>query len=273
MIGRRGCADASDERAMTTTKTSIAGSLLLIVCLCLGSMPAPASDIEMSERLINLHDLKTTVAIGDYYLKQEAVLAARAYLNRVGREQGLGAEWKPANPHWQQAEQALVAALMQQVQRDFSNLEWLSEEWVQMNAREFSVQDMDLLLAHFSTEIGRKQLMIVDHSVAFHVMASLSLAGKIQENLPGTEADRKRMQDLYTAEDDAMRFDHNDSPEATQFAFSPVGKKYFVNAVLKVSGLVSRRLYQTAGELPRRIDGSAPEVQSSIEAFRRARSG
>jgi hypothetical protein len=272
MIGRRRWARIrNDKRAMTTTR--FAGSLLLIVCLCLGFRPASASDIEMSERLIHLHDLKTTVAIGDYYLKQEAVLAARAYLARAGREQELGAQWKPGNPYWDQAEQALVVGLMQQVHRDFSNLEWLSEEWVQMNARDFSAEDMDVLLRHFSTEVGRKQLMIVDHSVAFHVMASLSLAGKIQENLPGTEADRKRMQDLYTAEDDAMRFNHNESPEGTQFAFSPVGKKYFVNAVLKVSGLVSRRLYQTAGELPKRVDGSVPEVQSSIEAFRRARSG
>ena len=229
---------------------------------------AAASKTEKNEQLVGLHDLKTTVAIGDYYLKQEAVLAARAYLHRVGRDQALGPGWNPANADWQQAEGAIVSALMRQVSRDFSNLEWLSEEWAELNDRELSEEDIETLLRHFHTEVGRKQLMIVDHGVAFHVMASLSLAGKIQENLPGTEADRKRMQDLYNQEDAAMRFDHNANPEGTQFAFSPVGKKYFTNAVLKVSGLVTHRLYQTARELPGRIDGAAAEVQTAIEAYR-----
>jgi hypothetical protein len=242
---------------------ALAAFVLIAAC------PAAASKIEKNEELVGLHDLKTTVAIGDYYLKQEAVLAARAYLERIGRERTLGPGWSPADPHWRQAEGAIVAALMREVRRDFSNLEWLSAEWAELNDRELSEQDIDTLLRHFHTEVGRKQLMIVDHGVAFHVMASLSLAGKIRENLPGTEDDCRRMQDLYNREDAAMRFDHNASPEGTQFAFSPVGKKYFTNAMLKVSGLVTRRLYHTARELPRRIDGALPEVQTAIDAFRR----
>jgi hypothetical protein len=247
---------------------------LLAGCLALlCAVPAAASKTEKSERLINLHDLRTTVAIGDYYLKQESVLAARAYLRRLGREQDLGSDWNPANAHWQQAEQGIVNALMRRVGREFSSMEWLSEEWAQLNSAELSEQEMDALLAHFGTDVGRKQVMIVDHSVAFHVMAALSLGGKIQENVPGTEAERKRMQDLYNAEEAAMRFDHNESPEATRFAFSPVGKKYFVNAVLKVSGLVSRRLYQTAADMPARVSDAAAEAQSSVDAYRKARSG
>ena len=130
-------------------------------------------------------------------------------------------------------------------------MEWLSEEWAGLNDRDLREQDMDALLEHFGTGIGRKQLMIIDHSVAFHVMASLSMAGKIADNVPGSETERKRMQDLYNAEDDAMRFDPNTSPEGTQFALSPVGKKYFTNAVLNVSGLITRRLYQLGREIPR----------------------
>ena len=251
-------------------------TILLVVCLALqyaAAAPAAASKTEKSEQLITLLDLRTTVAIGDYYLKQESVLATRAYLQRLGREQGLGSDWSPANTHWQQAEQAIVNALMRRVSREFSSMEWLSEEWAQLNSAELSEQEMDALLAHFGTEVGRKQVMIVDHSVAFHVMAALSLAGKIQESVPGTEVERKRMQDLYNAEDTAMRFDHNENPEATRFAFSPVGKKYFVNAVLKVSGLVSRQLYQTAAEMPARVSDSAGAAQAAVDAYRKARSG
>jgi hypothetical protein len=236
--------------------------------------PAAATNIEKSQTLVNQHNLETSVAIGDYYLKQESVLAARNYLSRLGQAQNLGREWSAANAYWKQAEDAIVSALTRDVRRDFSSMEWLSDEWSQMNSAEFSEQDMDSLLAHFATEVGRKQAMILDHTVAFHVMASLSLAGKIEGTVPGTEGDRKRMQDLYNAEDAAMRFDHNQSPEGTQFAFSPVGKKYFVNAVLKVSGLITRRLYQTAADLPRRVEGAAaPAVQDAVAAYLQSSGG
>ncbi|HZR02727.1 MAG TPA: hypothetical protein VFA81_06115 [Burkholderiales bacterium] len=246
--------------------------LLLLVWAAAPNQWTLAASLEKSERLVNQHDLKTTVAIGDYYLKQEAILAARDVLSKIGRAQNLGRDWNPSNPYWKQAEAAIVIKLMREVNKDFSSLEWLSEAWSQMNQAEFSEPELDMLLAHFSSEVGRKQAMIVDHTVAFHVMASLSMAGKIQEHLQGTEADRKRMQDLYNAEDDAMRFNHNENPEGTQFAFSPVGKKYFVNAVLKVSGLVSRRLYQMASQLPAHIDTSSAEVQAAVDAYRQARS-
>jgi hypothetical protein len=240
---------------------------------CCAALPAAASKTEKNQQLVNLHDLATTVAIGDYFLKQQSLLAARDYLARIGAEQNLGTEWNPANPYWKEAENALVAETMRQAGREFSNMEWLSEEWVGLNDRQLSEQDMDVLLQHFGTDIGRKQLMIVDHSVAFHVMASLSMAGKIQDNVPGSEVERKRMQELYTAEDDAMRFDPNTSPEGTQFALSPIGKKYFTNAVLNVSGLITRRLYQLGREIPGRIDAGSVEVQAAVAAYRRARSG
>jgi hypothetical protein len=245
---------------------------LALVALCAGA--AEASNLDKSERLVNQHDLSTSVAIGDYYLKQEALFAARSYLSKVGQARNLGRDWNIANPYWKQAEDAIVAALVRDTRRDFSSMEWLSEEWSQMNAADFSEQDMDKLLAHFGTEVGRKQAMILDHTVAFHVMAALSLAGKIDGNVPGTEVERKRMQDLYNAEDDAMRFNHNENPEGTQFAFSPVGKKYFVNGVLKVSGLITRRLYRTAAELPKRADAAAADaVQQAVDGYLRARGG
>jgi len=251
-------------------------NLMLAACVALvavAPVSAHASKVEKSERLVNLHDLKTTVAIGDYYLKQESLLAARAYLYRLGRERGLGPQWTPSNPYWQQAQAQMLHSLTQQVQREYSSMEWLSEQWSALNNAELSEPEMDALLVHFSSEMGRKQVMIVDHSVAFHVVSTLTMSGKLQENLPGSEAERTRMQALYTSEDEAMRFDPNDSPEATRFALSPVGKKYFVNAVLKVSGMVSQRLFRLAGELPARADALAPEVDSMVEAFRRARSG
>ena len=232
-----------------------------------------ASKADKIEELVSLHDLKTSVAIGNHYLKQQALLAVRSQLAAMGSAQNLGPDWNPSNPHWQEAEAAMVQDVMKQATRQFSNMEWLSEEWVGINDRDLSEQDMDALLEHFGTDVGRKQLMIIDHSVAFHVMASLSMAGKIADNVAGSEAERKRMQDLYNAEDDAMRFDPNTSPEGTKFAFSPTGKKYFTNAVLNVSGLITRRLYQLGREIPERIDTGSPQVQAAVAAYRRSRAG
>jgi hypothetical protein len=261
--------EAAQVQAALTWRTWVGLAVLWAVAL-----PASASNIEKSERLVNLHDLSTSVAIGDYYLKQESVLAARAYLSKVGQAQDLGRDWNRNNVYWKQAEDALVSVLTRETRREFSSMEWLSDEWSRMNTAEFTEHDMDTLLAHFGTDVGHKQAMILDHTVAFHVMASLSLAGKIEGSVPGTEVDRKRMQDLYNAEDDAMRFDHNESPEGTQFAFSPVGKKYFVNAVLKVSGLITRRLYQTAAELPKRVEtADKAAVRQAVDEYRRARGG
>lgn len=258
------------ELSTMQVRNALLAAALVFVC---AAVPAAASKTEKSQQLINLHDLASTVAIGDYFLKQQSLLAARAYLARVGTEQNLGKDWNRTNPYWKQAEDALVAETMRQARREFSNLEWLSEEWVGLNDRDLSEPDMDALLQHFGTEVGRKQLMIVDHTVAFHVMASLSMAGKIEGNLPGSEAERKHMQDLYNAEDDAMRFDPNASPESTQFALSPVGKKYFTNAVLNVSGLITRRLYQLGREIPGRIDAESAEVHAAVAAYRRSRAG
>jgi hypothetical protein len=248
-------------------------ALLAAALLTLGAAPARADKTEKIEELVNLHDLKTSVAVGDFYLKQQALLAVRGYLTKLGRDQGLGAQWNPQNPYWQEAENALMRSLMKDINRQFSNLEWLSEEWAALDSHEFSEADIDTLLRHMKTDVGRKQVMIVDHGVSVHVMGALTFTGKLQYELPGTEAERARMQELYNAEDDAMRFDIQDNPEGSRFAMSKVGKKYFVNTILKVSGMISHRIDQTAAALPSEIQSKAGEAQTAVDAFRKARSG
>ena len=42
----------------------------------------------------------------------------------------------------------------------------------------------------------------------------------------------------------------------------------------EVSGLITRRLYQTAADLPRRVEGAAaPAVQDAVAAYLRSRGG
>jgi hypothetical protein len=159
------------------------------------------------------------------------------------------------------------------VNRRFSNLEWLSEQWAALDDREFSEAEIDGLLSHFQTEYGRKQVMIVDHGVAVHVQGALAFAGKLQYDVPGLEADREHMQQVFNDEDREMRFDFHDSPEGERFALSPVGKRYFVNAVLKVSGMASRRIDETAAEMPALVRSLDAEAEPAIREFRARESG
>lgn len=53
--------------------------------------PALASKTEKIDELVGLHNLKTAVAIGNYYLKQQTLIAVREELARLGRDQNLGA--------------------------------------------------------------------------------------------------------------------------------------------------------------------------------------
>jgi hypothetical protein len=167
----------------------------------------------------------------------------------------------------------MMSAVLKQTQREFSSMEWLSEEWRELNDREFSEADIDYLLAHLRTEYGRKQIMIVDHGMAVHVQSALTFTGKMQYDVPGLEQERNLMQHLFNDEDRDMRFNIADSPEGTQFAMSAMGKRYFVNAMLKVSGMISRRLDQTADAIPRTVQDAAAQAQPAVQAFRRDREG
>jgi hypothetical protein len=246
---------------------------LLAVSSVVGTAPALAAKSDKIEELVGLHDLKTAVAIGNYYLKQRALFAVSAELARIGTEENLGPQWKPGDPRWQQAQGAMMSAMVKRMSREFSSLEWLSEEWSQLNDREFSEGDIDYLLSHFHTDYGRKQIMIVDHGVAVHVQSALTFTGKMQYDVPGLEQDRDLMQRLFNDEDRDMRFNIADSPEGTQFALSPMGKRYFVNAMLKVSGMISHRIDQIAEAIPQNAREAAAQAQPAVQAFRRDHEG
>src|SRR5262249_61467912 len=114
-------------------------------------------------------------------------------LARIGKSQQLGPAWNASNPYWKQAESAMVRATMQRVKRDFSGLEWLSEQWAELDQRDFSDADIDALLAHFKTDYGRKQLMLVDHGVAVHLQGTLTFGGQLLDEGPRAEDQRDRI--------------------------------------------------------------------------------
>ncbi|MEK6209991.1 MAG: hypothetical protein AABM64_06390 [Pseudomonadota bacterium] len=255
------------------TRQVAAALLALAIALPVAANPETAADkSDQIAELIDLHDLKTSVSIGNYYLKQESLLAIRALLARLGREQNLGPEWNPANPHWRRAEGQLLGPVMARITEEFASLDWLRPQWHDLDNREFSSEELDVLLTHLRSDVGRKQVKIMDHTVSTHVMMALSFSGKLK-HVAGAEVDRTRMQDLWNAEDAEMRFSIQDATnvEGQRFALSPLGKKYFVTAILKLTGIVNRRIGEVAGMLPKQVDAYADQVRPLLEEFKSGR--
>ena len=247
--------------------------LVLGLLSCAAGVGAAAEGMadkkQQIDQLIGLHDLTTSVSIGNYYLKQEALVAVRSLLTRLGKEEKLGPDWNLRNPQWQSAEQMLLQPIMAKVTDDFTNLDWLRPQWEELDSREFSAEELDVLLTHFNSDVGRKQAKIVDHTVSTHVITRLSFSGKLKD-IPGVQDERSRMQNIWNKEDDEMRFSIQDATNADgqRFAYSALGKKYFVTAILKLTGIISRRLDDLAVALPKEVDARADQVRPLLQEFK-----
>ena len=232
---------------------------LSVFVACVAAMlclPASADDGDSKaiQDLIALHDLGTSVAIGNYYLKQESLVSIRSYLAGRGSEEGLGGDWNEANPWWRQAEESLLEEMMQDVEENFSNLQWLHSQWVDLYADAFSDDEIAQLVAHFRTETGAKQVQTIKF-----------------KTLSGLEDERARMQQLWNEENAGMRFSvkGTDNADAQAFAFSPLGKKYFTTVILNLTGIINRRIAQIAVQSPNAVVRFGGSEQLYLEGFKR----
>jgi hypothetical protein len=244
------------------------GAALIATAIAVPSATGVEKSSKIDE-LVGMHDLSTSVSIGSYYLKQEALQAARAVLLEIGRREELGPEWNSGNAHWREAEASLLAEAERRIDREFGSLVWLRPLWADLSRSEFSEEEIDALLAHFRSEVGRKQMRIINHTVSTHVMMALSFSGRLKD-VPGIEQERSRMQALWNAEERAMRFSLHDAAnvEGQRFALSSLGKKYFATAVLRLTGLLSRRIDELAAGTPQALAAEARRVEPHLEAFR-----
>ena len=252
----------------------VAVALAVLTCVA-GASAADGENAAKQQQiveLIDLHDLATSVSIGNYYLKQESLVAIRGLLTRLGREEKLGPDWNLRNSQWKRAEETLLQPIMAKVADDFTNLDWLRPQWQELDSREFSAEELDVLLTHFHSDVGRKQTKIVDHTVSTHVITTLSFSGKLKD-IPGVQEERSRMQHIWNKEDEDMRFSIQDATNADgqRFAYSALGKKYFVTAILKLTGIISRRIDELAVALPQEVDARADQVRSLLQEFKSGR--
>jgi len=225
---------------------------------------------DKTEALYAIHDWKTSVALGNRYLKQQALVATRDALGRLGREQSLGKAWKPGNLHFDAAEKAVVAPLLADVQREWTSRAWLPAEWERLAGESFSEAELDSLVAHLSSEVGRKQAKIIDHSVAFHVAGAYGMSGKLLQDYPGTEAEQKALTYTWDEEDREMRFsvDAIENVEGQRFALSPLGAKYQRTLIIKLTGVINAHLDQVAAGLPAKAAAGIAQAAPFVTNFR-----
>ncbi|MCU0869765.1 MAG: hypothetical protein MUF30_09220 [Burkholderiales bacterium] len=221
----------------------------LVACLCLlltAPIAAPVAHASPDAvvALRDLHPLRTTVVFGHRYLKQRALESVRAQLRAIGRERGFGVAWTRGQSDWDAAEAALAAPLLARIERDWTSMQWLADPWAEMLAVDYRDGEVDALVGHFETPVGRKQARIIDQTVAFHVMGAFSMAGKVVTPYPGVEAEQQALTEVYAVEDREMRFSvaGTDNIDAQTFALSPLGARYQKTMIIKLTGLLNARL-------------------------------
>lgn len=255
---------------------------LFFAVALLGVVSAPLSAADSAEarrakadELLAVHKWRTTLALGNRYLKQQSLMAVRSELARIGRERSLGKTWRPGNPQWDAAEGAMVAPLLAAVELDWTSLEWLPSEWAAMTARSFTDAEMDALTAHFRTEVGAKQAIIIEQSVAFHVGGALTMSGKLIQDFPGTAEEQRTLTYVYAEEDKAMRFSvaANDNVDGQRFALSDLGAKYQKTLMIKMTGILNARMDVVAATLPTRARAVADMAEPMVAEFRATNPG
>jgi len=141
--------------------------------------------------------------------------------------------------NWDQLDQNLKDKFIVMTQ-EFNTLESVYTYWIDQVKKNFSLTEIAFILDHFNSEVGSKQAIIIDNQISFHVQSSFSFTGIIKD-FPVIHNEKLLMQKAWREEDEKMRFDINqkENINGQEFALSPLGKKYFVTAILNVSGNIS----------------------------------
>jgi hypothetical protein len=257
-------------------KTMEVRSLLALLVLLALSLAASFTHAQSAKtlkarELVGMHDTRAVRANGHLYLKAEWLSAARDLLKKEGKARGFGADWDAANPHWQRAERALVEELAGESARRFDALAWLKPQWSAIIERDFSEADIDLLIAHFKSDEGAQQARMLDHALANNVLGAFSLTHRLKTDVPGTEKELKRTQELFYRGEESMIFQAANSPSGIQFAFSQHGKKYTYDIVTNVTLMFVRDLQDRAAASPAALKERLPQAEPAFTAYQEAR--
>jgi hypothetical protein len=92
-------------------------------------------------RVVESHDPALSIGIGRVYVKQTALLAARALLTESGRAAGLDkSRWNLQAGEWQAAERELMEGVDNLIQRKVARGAWVQEAWSELIAKTLNAE-------------------------------------------------------------------------------------------------------------------------------------
>ena len=245
------------------------GILLLVACLHLAGMPALADDAKNQAlaRLAASHDPEITIAIGRVVIKQAGLKALRAALAARGRALALGPAWNPAAPEWQAAEGQSAKLVDGLIAVRLDDAAWFREGLGDAAAKVLNAEEADEIAAHFATEGGAEQRVVVDLLlIGETVLANYTFTDRLDYRVKGTEREMAHLQEVWWAREPFRARDLSRYPDVVRFAGENPGIKYTRMLAIQGIEIITNRIDRTAAEVVQAV--GAADIEPFIEAYR-----
>jgi len=252
----------------------LAAGIFLVAASAAFAWPAVADDLkdQAVARLAASHDPVIPVAIGRIVVKQAGLKAIRQRLADQGRRNALGKGWNTSAPEWQTGEQAVTAAVDDVVAKRLEQGTWMQDGWVQVAAAALNAEEADEIAAHFATEGGREQRIVVELLIVGEtVLANYTFTDRLDYQVKGTEADVARLQEIWWSREPFRMRDFSAYPGAIRFAGENPGVKYTKALAIQGIEVITRRIDSAAAEAV--ALAKTMELEPFIDSWRRRTSG
>lgn len=237
---------------------------------------APAGADELKDqaiaRLAASHGPEIPVAIGRIVVKQAGLKAIRQRLGDEGRRWSLGPAWNRDAPEWQAAERDAAAVIDEVIATRLDQGNWLQDGWARVAASVLNAEEADEIAAHFATEGGREQRVVVELLIVGEtVVANYTFTERLDYQVKGTEADFAKLQEIWWVREPFRVRDFSAYPGAIRFAGENPGVKYTKALAIQGIEVVTRRIDAAAAEAT--AQASAIDLDPFIETWRVRMSG
>jgi hypothetical protein len=232
---------------------------LAVACLAAAQTDEQALKEDAVSRVVESHDPALSVGIGRVYVKQQALLEARAVLRERGKAAGLDKDrWAPGNVNWQAAERELMQGVDPLIERKVARDKWVKEAWSELISQTLNAEEADQIAVHFQSEGGQLQRRVIEWFVGELALQTYTFTDRLKYGVPGSEQEMKDLQVVTYERIFRGIQDFTSYPGAVQFASTDPGVKYFKMMVMQGVHAVHAHLEAVADEARSMIRSRAP---------------
>ncbi len=220
------------------------------------------------ERLAASHDPAIVIGVGRVYVKQTALLKARALIAEQGRAAGLGREWNAQQPEWQAAERQLMAPVDQAIGSEIEDAAWFRAAWGAQAAAVLNAEEADEIASHFATEGGALQRQVIELLlVGETLVANYTFTDRIRPDVKGAEREMEQLQKAWWVSDHRRIYDFTPYPNAIHFASQDPGVKYCKMLAIQGIDAINRHFDAVAAGVTRRLEASRSQIDPYVAQF------